>query len=193
MVDTPFPQLFPALLAAFPNASVCHTLRGSVEWAVARAEDHGSASFARTLEVAPKPFAGVMARMADVIGVARNPKTGRMESNPHTAALRMEGGLKRSTAHPAAVLFSAHNLFVRCSVPASQYMAVQIVAGEACVAGWMRRLAVFVQRPCLGPCASFTVPGCDRARDGHRPAFSMHHSRLASSKGRGVRTTSMLD
>ena len=40
VLDTPFPQIFPWLLAAFPNARVLHTVRDPQAWVASRLAHH---------------------------------------------------------------------------------------------------------------------------------------------------------
>ena len=58
ILDTPVPQLFPFLLAAFPNARVVHTVRDSMDWVKARTRRHS-----------PKPGAALLSSL----GKARIP------------------------------------------------------------------------------------------------------------------------
>ena len=136
VLDTPIPQMFPYILAAFPNARVLHTVRTSDAWVASRTHHHGK-------EMAPlgESFAGGRA------GVF----------SPAPKLLQMREVARRS-AFFGGVLFTAHNLLVRCLTPPAQYLEIDAFQGAFCVNGFVSHLGKWLDSPCHDP--GYTPIGC---------------------------------
>jgi hypothetical protein len=148
VLDTPAPQLFPFLLAAFPNARVVHTVRDSMDWVEARTREHHS----------PKPGAALLSSLGKAENPMRNLK--KMGFNITGKALDMLSleDHNRSARFADAIAFSQQNIFYRCSTPPSQYFLVNAFKGDMCRPSFQAELAAFVNR---------TLPGGKDLPDPH--------------------------
>lgn len=139
VLDMPVVQFFPYILAAFPRARVLHTVRDPRDWAESRARHYLGA---------PKPFAALQAKLDDI-----PPPGHRWGQNGHWTEDMWNGsmyplGLKQHT-NPAqtyadAIAYSAQNAYYRCITPPSQYMMVNVFAGDMCVSAFLPQLAAFL-------------------------------------------------
>lgn len=150
ILDTPAPQLFPYLLAAFPNARVVHTVRDSLDWVEARTREWQ----------AIKPGTALVAKL----GQARNPaswlsKHQLASGEPVLPELSMSVRANRSERFAEAISFSAQNAYARCITPPSQYMLVNAFRGDMCRPGFLPQLAAFLNRS-HGSGPKLTIPHC---------------------------------
>ena len=153
ILDTPVPQLFPFLLAAFPNARVVHTVRDSMAWVKSRTRRHS-----------PKPGVALLTSL----GKARVPRISmkNMGFNITGKALDMlslkDHKHNRSGRFADAIAFSQQNIFYRCITPPSQYFLVNAFKGDMCRPSFQAELAAFVNRTLPGR-KGFTDPHCSKA------------------------------
>ena len=156
VLDTPVPQLFPFILAAFPNARVVYSVRDPMEWVENRSRKHrGSA----------RPGAALIERLASV---PENAEWERTFFNLTASPRRVNPALgmsdmarRRLDGYAAAIAYSSQNLYYRCITRPSQYLLVNAFRGDLCRSDFVARLAFFVNRsaPRRGALGS-TAPGC---------------------------------
>ena len=156
IVDTPVAQLFPFILAAFPNAKVVHTVREATEWAAKRAREHGSpkvgAALIASLSRARVPAAFLEAKWNESAGATLDELSFRRpwENSSCDAT--------RSACFADAIAFSAQNTYHRCITPPSQYLLLDAFNGDMCRPEFLPTLAAFVGRAV--PAGAYAVRGC---------------------------------
>jgi len=154
VADMPIPQLYPFILAAFPNARALHTVRGSLEWVRKRSSMDGLGPGAA------KPFAALYSSLGAV-------PTNHMWLRKRNISTREENvlGLRQHTSQMMrftdAIAYSAESAYYRCITPQAQYMRIRPFEGEMCEKGFAARLAHFVNRSL--PKRPFDIDGCARS------------------------------
>ena len=145
IVDEPTAQIFPFLLAAFPNALVVHTVQEPLKWTQRRQAG------------APRPFASYFAPLSRVNVLEFRNRTDLLPE----LSLPTYRGLPNefNDAIIDALLLSAHNHFVRCSVPRERYFPVNVFEGDTCAPYFLPRLSHFLNRTFHTP-HSYRPPGC---------------------------------
>ena len=144
VLDTPIPNIFPFLYAAFPNARIVHTVRAADEWVHTRTK--------RAKLLAPVPFSGFFRQLKFNATSGFDGNVDRFE-RPTTSAM-----------HTSALLFSAHNTFVRCSVPSDRYLQLNAFAGDLCSPTLLDSLRRTLSRSttALGSAVEYRPLGCER-------------------------------
>lgn len=158
VLDTPIPDLTPFLLAAFPNARVILTERDALEWSTRRS-------------AAPATFSTYFASGSAILNSSTQ-EHGLLTAKQAKAGTG--GNHNLANLFPLALLFSAHNLFVRCSVPPQNYMEMSVFSGSACRDDFVEKLAEFVGAQEVKP--GMVFPGCTASPKGRaaQPLVYLH-------------------
>jgi hypothetical protein len=152
VADMPIPQLFPFILAAFPNALVIHSLRDPFEWVERRSSMQG-------LGPGPaKPLSGLFARLSGVPTMNTYLRK-RNISAKQVQEMGMLHPRSRTAAYADAMLYSAENAYYRCITPKGQYLPLHPFRGELCNTSFVPRLARFLSRD-PKRLRGWLVPGC---------------------------------
>ena len=174
VIDTPVAQIFPFLLATFPNARVIHTYRSSRSWVKTRTAEHFNTPLPLSSLYAPLLDVWPMKEMWRSRGVVNSILAANETFRNRSEYPALTVGRARGNSLALATAYTAYNMVVRCLVPPSQYIGVNVVRGDACRADFVASLARFFNRT-----ATSEAPWQEAASTAHRDDHSC--SRLPSA------------